>query len=67
MIHAYCCHRLVYWVSGGKLEDKDVNGTDTVNFFRPSKNGILKTDLVSANKRMSRTEFSRFSVPLFIN
>ena len=64
MIHAYCCHRLVYWVSGENLSDKDGNGTDTVNFFGPSKNGILKTEVVSANKKNVQDQiFSAYCTP----
>ena len=35
-------------------------------FFKPNKNGILKTDSVSAHKKKSKTEFSRLSVSMVV-
>ena len=66
MTHAYYYHRFVYWISGENLRDKDGNGTVHSQFFRPIKNGILKTDSVSADKKTSKTEVSWLFVPMLL-
>ena len=67
------CHKTQDWCAyeilrqTSVLPEKDMNGTEHSQNFRPNKKGILKSVTVSAYRNWSRTEFSRSSQPLFYN